>query len=532
MRKLSILLLCVPLIGLGQDFDWAISMGDLNQTSNVHYIESGQGVAVDVNGDVVITGYFAGSSDFDPGAGVTTLTAVDSLDIFIQKLDVNGNLIWAKSVGGTSRDISFDLVLDSYGNIYIAGIFNDIVDFDPGVSISSLTSGTSSDIFILKLDANGNFVWAKSFEGNCINLSIDNSDNLYVTGSFYGVVDFDPGTGVYNLSSQGYKDIFLLKLDVSGNFVWAKSYGGSYLDDEAIAVNADDNGYVFLTGYYSGNVDFDPLSLNGNLVSINCSDMFVLKVDALGNFVWVKSFGGNYNTCGGGEQGKAILSDNLGNVYVTGFYRDTADFDPGPGIHTLISNGQNPEIVILKLNENGDLVWVYSFGDTTPDYGCSIKKDKSGYIYVSGMFGGTIDFDPSAAVKNLSSTTYTSNFILKLDTDANFQWARHIEGASFSSYPSLAIDNNYNVFLTDEYYGTIDFDPNSGTYNQTSVDGTDIFVLKLTQTISDLNENLINKEKTLIKIIDVLGRETNLIKNTTLFYIYSDGTVEKRIILE
>ncbi len=136
------------------------------------------------------------------------------------------------------------------------------------------------------------------------------------------------------------------------------------------------------------------------------------------------------------------------------------------------------------------------------------------------------------AVKNLSSTTYTSNFILKLDTDANFQWARHIEGASFSSYPSLAIDNNYNVFLTDEYYGTIDFDPNSGTYNQTSVDDTDIFVLKLTQTISDLNENLINKEKTLIKIINVLGRETIPKSNMPLFYIYNDGTVEKKIILE
>ena len=148
------------------------------------------------------------------------------------------------------------------------------------------------------------------------------------------------------------------------------------------------------------------------------------------------------------------------------------------------------------------------------------------------MFGGTIDFDPSAAVKNLSSTTYTSNFILKLDTDANFQWARHIEGASFSSYPSLAIDNNYNVFLTDEYYGTIDFDPNSGTYNQTSVDDTDIFVLKLTQTISGLNENLINKGKALLKIVDVLGREMSIQYNTPLLYIYEDGSVEKKIIIE
>jgi hypothetical protein len=161
-------------------------------------------------GDVVSTGSFQGSVDFDNGY---TLTAAGSSDGYILKTDASGVTVWAAQIGGTGYDETFTCALDSLGNVYSLGYFQGTCDFDPGPGTYNLTSSGNSDVFILKLDADGKFLWAKKTGGSGNDygsyIALDKLLNIYVSGYFEGTVDFNPDSPVYNLSSAGSSDIFL-----------------------------------------------------------------------------------------------------------------------------------------------------------------------------------------------------------------------------------------------------------------------------------------------------------------------------------
>src|SRR5690606_21731654 len=154
-----------------------------------------------------------------------------SQDVFISKLDANGNFVWAKRIGGTSSDFGNAIAIDGVGNVYTTGRFSDVVDFDPGTGTFNLNGGYGYyfDVFVSKLNVNGEFVWAKRIGGNGVDvghaITLDGNNNVYTTGFFTGTVDFDPGTGTHNLASTGANDIFISKLDVNGNFLWANKFG-------------------------------------------------------------------------------------------------------------------------------------------------------------------------------------------------------------------------------------------------------------------------------------------------------------------
>jgi hypothetical protein len=236
------------------NFLWAKSFGNTSENQ-------GQSISLDASGNVYTTGFFQGTVDFNPGVGVSNLTATGSWDIFVQKLDASGNFLWAKSFGSTNFDRGFSITVDDTGNAYTIGYFQGTGDFDPGAGVSNLSSVGSADVFLQKLDASGNFLWAKSFGGTDFDagnyITVDASGNVYSTGYFRNTVDFDPGAGVSNHSSVGILDVFVQKLDPSGNFLWAKSFGGTGVDvGQSISVDASGN--VYINGYFSGTVDFDP----------------------------------------------------------------------------------------------------------------------------------------------------------------------------------------------------------------------------------------------------------------------------------
>ena len=269
---------------------WAKSMGGTGS-------DYGISITNDALGNVYTTGYFEGTVDFDPGAGTLNLTSAGSTDIFVQKLDPNGNLIWAKSMGGTSSDYGNSIATDAIGNVYTTGFFEGSVDFDPGAGTLNLTSAGSYDIFIQKLDSNGNLIWAKSMggTGSDYGTSITNDalGNMYTTGSFEGTVDFDPGAGTFNLTSAGYNDIFIQKLDPNGNLIWAGSMGGIGTDI-GISITTDALGNVCTTGRFRDTADFDPGAGTLNLTSAGDYDIFVQKLDPNGNLIWAKSMGGDF----------------------------------------------------------------------------------------------------------------------------------------------------------------------------------------------------------------------------------------------
>ena len=480
-KTLNTLFALLLSVGLhAQSFEWAKSVGGTGDLI-------GRSIAVDALGNVYTTGPFLETVDFDPGAGVMNLTSQGHDDIFVKKLDSLGNLVWVKSVGGTSFDGGYSIAVDAQGNVYTTGYFVGTVDFDPGAGTVNLTSQGGSDIFIQKLDALGDLVWAKSVGGtgndNGRSIAVDAQGNVYTTGDFRGIVDFDPGAGTADLTSQGENDVFIQKLDALGDLIWAKSVGETSYD-YGYSIAVDVLGNVYTTGYFSGTVDFDPGAGTVNLTSQGGIDIFIQKLDALGDLVWAKSVGGT-----GNDNGRSIAVDAQGNVYTTGDFRGTVDFDPGAGIVNLTSQGGS-DIFIQKLDALGDLVWVKSMGGNSTDFGESIAVDSQGNVYTTGDFRGIVDFDPGAGTTNLTSQGEIDFFIQKLDALGNLVWAKSVGGTSNDGGNSIAVDAQGNVYTTGYFWGTVDFDPGAGTAYLTA-QGYDFFVQKLSPCVANTGTDVI-----------------------------------------
>lgn len=386
-------------------------------------------------------------------------------------------LEWAKGLSGTSSTIGTSVKVDDLGNVYTTGYFIGTTDFDPGAGITNLTSAVSYDIFVSKLDKDGNFVWAfrigASGADNANGIAIDGSGNLYITGRFNGTVDFDPGVGTANLtSSAGIGDIFILKLNAAGAFQWAVKIGSTGAD-EAQDITVDPAGDILITGQFSGSVDFDPGAGVTTLVSQGGLDIFISKFSNAGNFIWAKSIGSTSS-----DVGNSITTDISGNVLTTGYFNLTVDFDPGPGTANLTSAFKGA--FISKLNSNGDFVLAKTFTSTSSVEGASIAVDISGNIFTTGDYTGTVDFDPGVGVFNQTEAGSGDIFISKLDASGNFLWAAGIGDFQEDGGFSIAVDVSGNCYFTGHFAATVDFDPGPGIFNlsSTPANSYDIFISK------------------------------------------------------
>lgn len=460
--------LASPLFASG-DFVWAKNMGGTGG-------DFGSLVTVDSSGNIYTTGAFQGTADFDPGPGTFNLTSAGGDDFFVSKSDNSGNLVWAKNVGGNSAEAGSGIAVDVDGNVYTTGYYQVIVDFDPGAGIFELTPQGRTDVFVLKLDSGGNFVWAKSMGGTGTEfgngLVLDSSSNVYTTGSFQDIADFDPSANILNLVSAGATDIFLSKLDRNGNFVWAKSMNGTN-GEFGVSIGVDSSDNIYTTGLFFGTVDFDPDAGTFELISAGLGDIFVSKLNSNGNLVWAKSMGGSFD-----DQGIGIAIDSSGNVYTTGYFIVNADFDPGAGTFNLTSAGP-ANIFVSKLDNSGNFVWAKSIGGTSDGFGLSIAVDSSRNVYTTGYFQDTTDFDPGAGVTNLTTSGLADIFISKLDINGDFVWAKTIGGIGYDFGIGITMDTNDNLYTTGSFEETADFDPGPTTANLTSTGGGDIFITKL-----------------------------------------------------
>jgi Secretion system C-terminal sorting domain/Beta-propeller repeat len=468
--------LCTYLHTLAQEpiYNWAkgfISNGASN-------ISQGRAVVTDAAGNVYSTGAFQGTVDFDPGAGTANITSLGLGDIYILKQDASGNLLWVKSIGGTGSDIGNGIAVDAAGNIFITGGFNNTADFDPSTGTVNLTSAGTNDIFIVRLDASGNYVWAKTIGGTSADFAngivLDAASNIYITGGFANTTDFDPGAGTANLTSVGGNEIFIAKFNASGSYIWAKAMGSTF-NDIGYGITLDASGNIYTTGYFSNTADFDPSAGTANLTSAGGTDIFITKLDASGNYLWAKGMGGT-----GADFGYGITTDASGNIYATGSFSSAADFDPSASTANLTSVG-NTDIFIAKLDASGNYLWAKGMGGTSADIGYGITSDASGSIYATGSFSGTADFDPNASTANVTSGGGTDIFIAKLDASGNYLWGKGIGGTSNDIGHSIHLDASNNIYTSGRFAATVDFDPSTGTANLAAVGIADIYTAKYNQ---------------------------------------------------
>lgn len=314
-------------------------------------------IAADSSGNTFITGGFGGSSSTVSFGSIILTNAGNSVyDIFLAKYDPSGNILWAKSAGGTGHDVGRSVAVDASGNSYITGSFySTTINFGSTI-LANVNTNSTEDIFLAKYDTSGNVIWAKNAGGTVsdigYSIAVDTSGNTYIAGSFNSTTI---GFGSTTLISAGYDDIFLAKYDALGNVIWAKSVGGTSFDyATSISVDASENTYV------TGSFWSSPLTFGSTiLTNAGGGDIFIAKYAASGNVIWAKSAGGI-----GDDDGRSVAIDASGNTFITGYFMSPSI---AFGLATLTTAGGGGDIFIAKLgnttgiNELSNLISIYVF---------------------------------------------------------------------------------------------------------------------------------------------------------------------------
>ncbi|OHB63576.1 MAG: hypothetical protein A2Y76_01900 [Planctomycetes bacterium RBG_13_60_9] len=293
-----------------------------------------------------------------------------------------------------------------------------------------------------------------------------------MTGSFRGAADFDPGPQEDILMSAGDWDLFLSKFDSSGNYIWARTWGGIGAD-YGCEVEWDESGILYVMGDFEGEVDFNPGPGMDSHMSNGWHDIFLSKFDSFGNFIWARAWGGRRD-----DFGCALAVDGSGNSHATGMFFGTVDFDPGPGedIHTSVGDS---DVFVSKFDSSGGLIWARTWGGPYELSGIralDVSADRSGNSYVTGTFSMSVDFDPGPGEDIRAAIDDYDVFLSKFDSGGDFIWTRTWGGNSFDYGEGVSIDDSGDVCVTGVFADLTDFDPGPGEDYHESVGPGDRFL--------------------------------------------------------
>jgi uncharacterized protein (AIM24 family) len=400
----------------------------------------GQDIAVDASGNIYVTGTFTGTTNF----GAVSKTATGTTDTFVAKYNSSGNLQWVQTEGeaGFTTDVQA-MCLDNSGNVFITGW---------------LDEGTNTDIFIAKYDNSGNLQWGKlaggSGDDKGNDITVDSSGNVYVTGDFSGTVDFS-GSGAVKTSAGG-TDIFITKYSTSGNLQFVQTAGGTS-DDHSNSITIDASSNVYLTGSFEGTTNFGSFSE----AAVGSDDIFVAKYNSIGvSWSWLKTAGGIDS-----DEGEKIAIDNTGNIFVTGDFVGTVNFNGTP--KTAVGGS---DVFTARYDNSGNLEWVQTVGGTQSDNSSSIVIDTNGNLFITGSFSGNATFGNIQK----GAKGFQDSFTVKYNSSGSLQWVQTMGGA-FHFTANIITGNNNNIFLVGGFAGISNF----GVVSKTSIGSADMFVARI-----------------------------------------------------
>ncbi|MEM7372119.1 MAG: SBBP repeat-containing protein [Bacteroidota bacterium] len=450
-------------------------------------------IAVDVEENVYSTGWFRSMVDFDPGEQSVSLISFGEEDIYVSKQGPSGEHLWTRSFGSSAQDYGRSLQLDSDGNVYVTGSFRGTVDFDPSVDVWNLSSAGDEDIFVLKLDPYGNFLWAQSMGGSRrdagMSMEVGTSGNLYLAGYFSDSMQYSSATGSQTLLSNRFEDGFLLKMSSSGEVIWAHALGGAESNDWAQGLSLDGAENVYVTGYFGRTADFDPSPDSLVLIADAFTDIFICKFQADGQIEWARSLGGPAL-----EFGLSIEADAVGNSYITGYFNSSLHCD---SIHVLdptlsLNSAGAWDIFLVKLDANGIFRWTKSMGGISGEQGVSLALTSRQELYLAGYYYGEPDMDPSSASVVLSSNGGADMYLSKLDTAGHLLWIESFGGPGDDAGNALAVDPLDNVYVAGHFSDTAAFEYAFAGTEFVSQGDKDIFLLKIstcTPPIASISQN-------------------------------------------
>jgi gliding motility-associated-like protein len=504
MRLLIIHLFCSFVFwanGQYHSLDWVKQVGGAGN-------EEGYSIGNDAQGNTYITGIFTSTTDFDPGPGVFMLTPSGGEtpafgDIFILKLNADGEFVWAKQMGSTSSVLKLKILLDAAGDIYLSGEFSFSIDADPGPGTFYLEVAEQGepDIFFCKLNNNGELTWAKQISvktsQEVVDIALHPQNGLFVSGNFTGTVDFDPGPGEFSLTTPNdISHAFIANYNPSGELKWVKQFGGAAISGAYLHISTDPTGNIIASGNFFGEIDADPgagfFLLNN--VAPTYTAAFVLKLNASGNLLWAKQLAGNNSDPNQYIHANAHSADKDGNVLIAGNFNYTPiDIDPGPGVFNLTSTRGQSDIFICKLDASGNFISGQSIGGPGQDniiakYG--IQSDASGNSIIAGYFSQSFVFNEPQCDFRLAGRNARDFFMAKLDAAGKITWSKMIGGGYGQLFGNaFSLDATGSIFLTGRFNSIVDFDPSPfitrNLYSNASGASTfDAFVLKLSPCIN------------------------------------------------
>jgi len=381
-----------------------------------------------------------------------------SINVFSQTTD------WVKACGGPNSDKGISIGTDSLGFIYISGFFNGDADFGPFHLTASYS--TNKNIFLAKMDSLGNFLWAVAgtggpYDDRALGMHVTPGGDVFLTGTFWGYIEFPSASGPVSLGGNGCDTSVLIKIDSDGNCVFVIQIcngtgSGSCpwpiydCDDHSYDVKTDDDGFIYVTGFYSTfSADFGSFP-GGNTVTLNnpnwanCQPAgYIGKWDALGNLVWVEGFDGIKDQRGSRDNRLAI--DQFSNIYVVGGFQDVGIYGP----FSLTSNGEW-DIFIFKMDKYGNWLWAKNVGSNKTDRANSIAIDVCDDIYITGEYRNPMVF-PGANASNgtdtLSHKKKRDIFVAKMNNQGEWKWAKRARSEGTDKPYQMSVDANKQVFL-------------------------------------------------------------------------------------
>ncbi len=461
----------------GQAPQWLVTYGGPGD-------ERAKVITTDSQQNAIIAGNFEETVDFDPGPNTLDLTSAGNNDAYIQKLDVNGELLWVKRFGGAESIEIFGIDTDSAGNIFLVGGFKGQADFDPSIlGFYNLTSLGSWDIYVVKLDAQGNFIWAKQIGSPDLeygaDVAVDNAGNIYLDGWFKNDMDFDPGAGEDLHTAKGLNDVFIIKLDTNGQYVWGQQFGGAS-QETARGLFVKDN-LLFVSGSFSLTATYGTATAAPSLTSQGGKDGFLLQLDTAGNYLWGKSFGGSSS-----DEVREICLDDQNNIYLTGKVSGNADLDPGSTSFMVSANAAGNTFV-AKLTPNAQFLWATLFNGTNTNIGYSLIFHQN-HLNLAGYFKDTI------SIPQIDNTMH--DYISNGDNDAYIADIDPTSGLTNWFYPFGGTGNEQVYMLspagTGQFYAigrfqsSVNFDGLQSNSLVTSNGGYDAFVLKIAEQTDDI----------------------------------------------
>lgn len=468
---ISLVLLTTNVVS--QTVEWAKSLG-------ANYDEQGTIISkpvLDAQNNLYITGAFKGEVDFNPGPEEFILSSSGS-DIFVAKYNSDGDFEWANSLNYGEDDMGGGIAVNGKGDVFIHNYDGEIIKFN----------------------TDGQLIWKKQIPGlyfSYYNIDFDKNGDLIITGGFFETIDSDPGSENYNIDPVGLTDLLILKLDDAGNFIWAKSVGGSGAYIDGLGHLADN--YIYINGYFSGTIDFDTGEGTYNLTA--SKEYYSLQLDLEGNFINVISLMEAENSMFDGIYSSCI--DTEGNIYSVGAFTGTFDFDPGEEINLFTSSG-DLDGFIQKVSPNGELLWIKPINSTYSQYVWFVDIDSKNNTYVTGV-------GPFSDSTLLTETGDSSGlFIIKVSPTGTFDWVK----TTGYSYGASVVDDKTGDIYTAGWFNTTVHINNDNVDSVDAIGSSDIFIQKMIQQL-DTSVQTINSPPQLSMSLPDLSIFENFV-NTTI----------------